>query len=230
MPKGRNFAPSTQADGIWFPHRGYEEYARQPERTLDTSTGTMLTTTFHPQSSNIPNPPPEPYFKKEYRTFKHKNDFSAHDNRHSFQDHGVYFGDGNESRFLGKRLKRTDQRQHYTGKDFVKHYGRITIASDFNSTYGTSFLGEPTEKPPSYRRFPKLHTNSHPGPVNLSTTSRSWIKQEELPFKTPTQVLASSQEPFLKHNCWKYSYNGISKVYPPFDEIRQKRTQNAVVS
>ncbi|XP_070539666.1 testis-expressed protein 36-like [Ptychodera flava] len=194
MPKGRQFAPSTDNDGVWFQTRGYQ--SAPILRDTATSTGEMLSASLRSEITK-PNPPPSPFEDWSQSTYDKLNPFSLHDNRHSFQDHGVYFGHG-----LGKRLMPPHERQHFS-KDLVSWEKR-----DFygNTIHATSYQQRHCKNPPTRRRFPKIHPEGKPGHVKIDTTTTEWFRSPEVPYRTPTQTLASSQEPFLKHNPWKYSY------------------------
>lgn len=124
---------------------------------------------------------------------------------------------GQSTRQLGRNLIDPHLRLHNTNKDFLKHFGRNVIDFDYHSTYQKSFLGKDTEMPPSRRRFPKSLPPAEPGPVALTTTTTDWFPSSSHKHKTDTQVLAVSQEPFLKHNPWKYSFHSKRNVYPPYE-------------
>ncbi|XP_077992268.1 testis-expressed protein 36-like [Glandiceps talaboti] len=197
MPKGRRFVPSTEMDGVWFNTRGY--HSAPLFRNTCTSTGEMLSTRFRSETAarQRPAPPPEPFDDWSQGTYNETNPFSLHDNRHSFQDHGVYFGHG-----LGKRLLPPTERQHFS-KDLVSwekkdFYGKTNYKGEYQQRH--------CKNPPTRRRFPQIHEEGKPGPKKLDTTTSDWYRAPEVPHETSTQVLASSQEPFLKHNPWKYSY------------------------
>lgn len=227
MPKGRDFVPSNQRDGVWFPHRGMGVCHWPPKKDSHTSTGEMLTAPFNDFTAAYPPTPPRPYHNKhEQRNFKLSNNFSNHDNRHSFQDHGVYFGDGRESRPLGKRLSAPTKRQHFTDKDYLKHKGRQVTHYDYNTQYGNIYQGcagaSTTVEPPTHRRFPKLHKEGTAGPQQpLDTATTMWFQEPDVPYKTPLQVMATAQEPFLGPNKWKYSNHGLSRCYPPYERPEQ---------
>ncbi|XP_002740580.1 testis-expressed protein 36-like [Saccoglossus kowalevskii] len=195
MPKGRLFAPSTSTDGNWFQTRGFQ--SAPLFRDTSTSTGEMLTATFKPESSCRPARPPSPFNSWTRVTYEDENPFSLHDNRHSFQDHGVYFGHG-----LGKKLLPPEERQHYS-KQLIS-WDKKDFFSDTN--YYNSYQTRHCKNPPTRRRFPRIHSEGKAGSTKLDTTTTEWFKPPEVPHETKTQVLASSQEPFLKHNPWKYSY------------------------
>ena len=81
----------------------------------------------------------------------------------------------------------------------------------FNSSYKDTFKGNQCKTPPSRRRFPKVHKEPKQGTIKLHTTTTDWFKAPDVPYNTKTQVLVSSQEPHLKPNPWKYSYQSIMK-------------------
>ncbi|KAK2154236.1 hypothetical protein LSH36_274g06080 [Paralvinella palmiformis] len=227
MPKGRSFAPVTLNDGIWFQHRGLPDPGPLL-RDTSTNTGLMLSSPYKQSSSYYPPEPPEPYQDKHTRNFKKSNLFSAHDNRHTLQDHGVYFGDGHSTRTLGKHIRCPDDRQHWTDKDFLKHDGHLTTDQLYRSQYISQYRGEPTDEPPSKRRFPKIHPDPEPDLVKLDTDTTDWFGDPDVPHKTPTQVLASTQEPFLGTNKWKYSYHGLSRCYPSYS-LNTKRHRDLLL-
>ena len=128
---------------------------------------------------------------------------------------------GRDTRYLGKRLTAGDHRQHYTDKEYLKH--NACDNKIYHTSYVDNFQGVPTLEPPKHRRFPKVHKEGVAGDAKLSTTTTSWHRSPEVPYKTPTHVLAVSQEPFLKHNSWKYSNHGLSKCYPPYDRVNKEK-------
>lgn len=217
MPKGRNFAPETSNDGIWFNHRGLSDTGPQ-QRKIATETGLMLSGPYTEDIACYPPQPPSKYTDRNTKNFKKSNNFSAHDNRHSHQDHGSYFGNGKESRFLGRRLTAPIQRQHFTSKEYLKHFGRHIINHDYHSIYRVDFDGNQSTEGPAHRRFPRAHKEGNDGLATLNTTTTKWFREPDVPYQTPLQVLASSQEPFLKANRWKYSNHGLTKCYPPYDK------------
>lgn len=221
MPKGRGFAPPIDHDGNWFQHRGLPPESRRT-REVTTSTGIMLKAPFDPSDSSYPPKPPSAYHHKDAVNFQKTNAFSAHDNRNSFQNHGVYFGDGSGTRTLGKRLTAPTQRQHYTDKDNIKHNSRQAINFDYNTNYGIEYEGNQSTGRPSHRRFPKVHNEGTTGLAKLDTTTTDWFKNPDVPHKTPLHVMAVAQEPFLGHNKWKYSNHGLSKCYPPYDKVNSR--------
>lgn len=108
-------------------------------------------------------------------------------------------------------------RLHNTDRNFLTHYGREVTNYDYHSTYNRSYHGRDIEEPPRFRRFPKSLPPAEPKNVPLTTTTTAWLPTSDPKHKTDTQVLAVSQEPFLKHNPWKYSYHSKRNVYPPYE-------------
>ena len=126
---------------------------------------------------------------------------------------------GQDTRYLGKRLTAPTFRQHHTEKDMFKHYGRVVSDFDYNSIYSVNYEGNQSTQNPTRRRFPKIHKQGLPSLAKLDTTTTDWFKEPDVPHTTPLQVLATSQEPFLGPNKWKYSNHGLSKCYPPYDKV-----------
>lgn len=180
MAKGRTFAPSKEKEGNWFSTRGWP-------RTLDVT---------KPQERRVASPPTRFNSKHEvpFRRFA----FSTHDNRHTFQDQGEYFGNG-----LGRR----------TFPDRCQHYSNNLITWETNndprSCYMASYHGLQGDDNSRYRRFPRVHLDGKPGSAPSETTTTKWFKQPDVPYKTPLHVLAITQEPFLTPNKWAYSYRPI---------------------
>lgn len=117
-------------------------------------------------------------------------------------------------------------RLHHTDNVYLKHNDRKPINFDLNTSYGKAFTGQSTTQPPVHRRFPKRYKPPSTGPAKLDTRTTDWYKPPEVPFRTPTQVLATSQEPFLKHNPWQYSYHGMKQIYPQYDRKEQPIVNN----
>ncbi|ELT87624.1 hypothetical protein CAPTEDRAFT_226597 [Capitella teleta] len=217
MPKGRSFAPHTDEDGGWFQHKG----SARPLPLLrenSTSTGVMLKAPFDPLTSNYPSMPPLQYRMKQAPNFKTSNRFSAHDNRNALQDHGVYFGNGRDTRLLGKGLSAHEIRQHGTETEMLKHNGRVVCNYDYNTIYGGSYQGNQCTEKPTKRRFSK--TYKQPRLAKLDTMTTEWFHPST--YVTPIEVMADSQEPFLGKNSWKYSNQSLSKCYPPYDYSPKK--------
>ncbi|KAK7488718.1 hypothetical protein BaRGS_00020015 [Batillaria attramentaria] len=205
-----------------FRHRGADNSdAGQTRREL-TSTGRMLAAPFTEPANTKPNPPPPPFNAKSQTT----NPFSLHDNRNSFQGHGVYFGDGSASRPLGRRLHPIQTRLHHTDRDFLMHKSRDPVNFDYRTESATSYTGRPTAEPPTARRFPRSHGDPPSGPQTLNTSTTDWFQPAYSPTTSSTRVLAISQQPYPKHNSWKYSYKPLHKVYPPYDTNRMPLVDN----
>ncbi|XP_052227237.1 uncharacterized protein LOC127841994 isoform X1 [Dreissena polymorpha] len=208
-----------------FSHRGAQS-AGAGVRAETTSTGAMLAGPYRSTSAQQPLPPPPPFAEKSTRNYRMSNKFSEHDNRNAFQNHGIYFGDGQTTRQLGRTLIDPQARLHTTDTNFLKHYGREVIDYDYHSTYQNTYKGRDTTEPPRYRRFHKSLPPAEPGTVPLTTTTTAWVPTNAPQYKTGTQVLAISQEPFLKHNPWKYSYHSKRNVYPPYDRRSEPVVDN----
>ncbi|KAJ8317046.1 hypothetical protein KUTeg_004950 [Tegillarca granosa] len=132
----------------------------------------------------------------------------------------------NQDRSLGRKIILPDLRLHHTEKEFLKHHGKTVVDRDLHTTYGTSFTGNQTTSAPVYRRFAKVYKQPSGGAVKLDTTTTDQFKSPDVPYRTPTHVLAISQEPFLKHNAWKYSNHGLRKIYPPYDRKNEPLVNN----
>ncbi|XP_067657214.1 uncharacterized protein [Haliotis asinina] len=226
MAKGRKYARCTKTDGIWYRHRGLERSVADMQRTAATSTGAMLAGPFMEDNEFIPQPPPPPFNVKKDVNYKKSNRFSNHDNRNAFQDHGVYLGNGRETRLLGRRLVNIDHRLHETNNSFLSHQTMHPIQVDQNSLYTASFLGKPTNEPPVHRRFPKAYKEPQEGKIKLETSTPCWFKAPEVPYRTPLHDLAVTQEPFLEHNPWRYSNNALKRVYPPYERKSEPFVNN----
>ncbi|XP_072026732.1 testis-expressed protein 36-like [Amphiura filiformis] len=200
MPKSRKCAPSTANDGIWFQTRGWSDPALL--RDSSTSTGIMLSTTYKPEALSYPKPPPQPFSTLAQPDYMECNPFSSHDNRHSFQDHGVYFGHGLGRHHFYGSVNQHESEDPVTGKSSQRH---------FNSSYRETYQGKACKTPPTRRRFPKVHNEAKEGRIKLHTTTTDWYKAPDVPYKTSTQTLVSSKEPHLKPNPWKYSYQSLMK-------------------
>lgn len=125
------------------------------------------------------------------------------------------FLQGRDQRALGKRLLTVNSRQHCTHKDMLKHCDRAVVDYDYCTTYKTTHDGTPNKDGPVHRRFPRQHS-SESGPAKPSNTISDWFPHANEPIKIPLQVLASSQEPFPRHNAWKYSNHGLKRIYPSY--------------
>nr|KAG5700961.1 hypothetical protein BaRGS_034246 [Batillaria attramentaria] len=63
-------------------------------------------------------------------------------------------------------------------------------------------------------------------PQTLNTSTTDWFQPAYSPTTSSTRVLAISQQPYPKHNSWKYSYKPLHKVYPPYDTNRMPLVDN----
>ena len=106
---------------------------------------------------------------------------------------------------------------HHTENSFLRHNGREQFDYDYHTNYQNSYKGRNLEEPPRHRRYAKALQTPSPGPIPLDTTTTDWHPTMSKQHQTDTQVLAVSQEPFLKHNAWKYSYHHKKNIYPPYE-------------
>ncbi|KAL8570232.1 hypothetical protein ACOMHN_029932 [Nucella lapillus] len=221
--------------GIWFSHRGADHSGNGTSRAELTSTGRMLSAPFATSSNYLPRPqpPPTPFKDKAQTTYLTTNPFSNHDNRNTIQDRGEYFGDGKDSRSLGRKLLQPIHgRLHHTDPEFLNHCSKAPFPPDYQSEFTSSFLGKPTRNPTTTRRFPRSRTEPPSGPLPLGTTTTDWFPDtpKSVPSKqVSTRVLAISQQPYPKHNRWNYSYQGLDKIYPPYvDPMKMKHVDNVL--
>lgn len=129
----------------------------------------------------------------------------------------LFFFQGRDNRQLGRYLISPDQRMHHTENTFLRHCDRDNFNYDYHTNYQTSYKVKTTDELPKYRRYAKVLKTPSPGPIPLATTTTDWHPSDRKEHRTGTQVLAISQEPFLKHNAWKYSYHHKKNVYPPYE-------------
>jgi len=147
------------------------------------------------------------------------NRFSKHDNRHAFQSSGVYFGQG-----LGKRLvKDFEINQHRSDNHISWSSSLPTYISTYKAGYsgsreGLSSYGPSTQRADAallkkfhtpnkltFRRFPRSHGFPEDPPNTKPTTcTTDWFQDGA--YSTPLSVLAATQQPFLKHNPWTFSF------------------------
>nr|CAB3266912.1 testis-expressed sequence 36 protein-like [Phallusia mammillata] len=199
MGKGRRFVPSQEEHGTWFTHRGMP--TNIPSRESGTTTGIMLGNSLSDHSSHVKCPP---LFQDKLKVpYKQQNPFSLHDNRNSFQDHGVYFGQG-----LGKQKTVFANGQHCS-EDIVAwtEQNRRHKKNDINSLYREDFAVK--ERPLSChcRRYSKFYTPSTSNLLSTPSNVTMWVGNDEIVPQTYLQTLANTQEPHLKANPWKYSYH-----------------------
>lgn len=180
MAKGRKFVPSKEKEGTWFCTRGW------PRRLDDKK----------PSEKHVASPPKR--FEAKHEVPFKRFSFSTHDNRHTFQDQGEYFGKG-----LGRRTF-PDRCQHYSNNLITWN-----LPNDARSCYMASYQGPLGADNSQYRRFPRVHPDAKPGSTPLETTTTKWFQRPDVPYKTPLHVLAITQEPFLSPNKWAYSYRPI---------------------
>lgn len=224
MPKGRGFAPATGRDGIWFQHIGLPKTIES--RATGTTTGLLMSDRSNSKAQALTTVrcPPK-YLQKEKKTYNSTNPFSWHDNRNSFQDHGIYFGQG-----LGKRKQTLMPSQHKSA-DIITWDGRLNPETllDINSLYREDFLGDGDTTPPTRRRYPVEYRRPQTGIIGLSTSTTDWVKCKDQIPRTYLQTLANSQVPSLPKNPWKYSYHAQSfSVKRRPTSMHTKRSKAAV--
>lgn len=122
---------------------------------------------------------------------------------------------------MGKRILPGRDRQHFTHSDYLEHEGVWKPRDQFLTTSVDYYRGIAPDEPTKHRRFPRAHESGTCRNTNLSTGSHNWLHSPEVPYKLPTQMLASSQEPFLKPNKWKYSNHSTPKCYPHYDKVKK---------
>ncbi|XP_069423532.1 testis-expressed protein 36 [Ovis canadensis] len=99
MVKGRRFNPPLDKDGRWFPHIGLTQ--KMPE----SITSTMLKESHSPRlSRQVEEKLPPIYKLREKQAVNNNFPFSAHDNRHSFQDSGFYLDSVSISPHIAKKM------------------------------------------------------------------------------------------------------------------------------
>lgn len=154
------------------------------------------------------------------------NLFSKHDNRHTLQHCGEYFGQG-----LGKqRLESSNQHRssnHMSWLDnqttycstykqgYSKHRRSLSAGPESSRNTDEYLLNKfHVLTKPTFRRFPRHHTL--PGttfrPEDLVSTTL-WQQTGQLQtsresaYSTPLSILAATQQPVLQHSrSWQYSY------------------------
>uniref|UniRef100_H2ZKM1 Domain of unknown function with conserved HDNR motif domain-containing protein n=1 Tax=Ciona savignyi TaxID=51511 RepID=H2ZKM1_CIOSA len=200
MTKGRKHVPSQKEHGVWFPHRGMP--LKMESRSSGTTTGVMLNVEENAtdNSSHVKIPP---LFLQRISNVSKSNSFSNHDNRNSFQDHGVYFGQG-----LGKQKIANEQSQHGSEDVVTWNKGNDPEAIEgINSIYREDFCGTRTSSQTKHRRYSKHYAEPTTGLVKVSSNTTQWVKDGEKIDQTYLQTLANTQEPHHEHNPWKYSYH-----------------------
>ncbi|GFR96658.1 testis-expressed sequence 36 protein-like [Elysia marginata] len=203
-----------------FRHRGEPGDVEGRLRDV-TSTRQMLEAPFSAPCG--PRSPPLLYTQKEEPVYDQRNPFTQHDNRHYFQDKGEYFGNGRNTRNLGKRLHPLEGRLHHTDVSYLHHHSRAMTLHDYNPVTATSYRNLGSTEPVTRRRFPRVYKAPGLKEDNLKLTS--WGNS---PFRTSMHVLAASQEPYLGHNSWQYSFHGRSKVYPSYDRPKIPHVPNVL--
>lgn len=228
MGKGRRSVPSSANEGLWFRHRGE---AGDPEGRLRDRTSTRDQQEAPFSAPARPSAPPEPFEGRAVSKKKDENPFTQFDNRHYFQGHGVYLGDGRNTRTLGRRLHPVDDRLHHTELGYLHHKARVNPSvqespklktvpelddifdDDYNSITQLSYrpsgqAGDATTR----RRFPRLYTSTT---KSMDTSTTAWKSDS---FSTPFSVLAATQpRSNTRGNYYEGPFLYPNRVYPPYD-------------
>lgn len=131
------------------------------------------------------------------------NTFSKHDNRHSLQDKGEYFGQG-----LGKKYFKE-----------INHHHRKTQFKISTPESQQNCLEEQKDKHSDsktpqvithHRRFPRQYNKPSPNSTIPTDTTSWWPPADN--YRTPTQVLTITQTIPGQANSWRYSYK--STIFP----------------
>ena len=176
-----------------------------------------------------------------------QNLFSRHDNRHTLQSCGEYFGQG-----LGKRIEKDPVRNQHHSDNHTSWSSKLSYSSTYRQGYGRESstghrrsvsAGHQYQSPtlrtdaallskyhiltkPNFRRFPHQHTlpgnldnmksedlvstmlwySNHSEPQETPTVKNVKDGRRLKSYTTPLAVLAATQQPFLGHSPWKYSY------------------------
>ncbi|XFF91886.1 hypothetical protein AB1E18_018105 [Capra hircus] len=147
MVKGRRFNPPLDKDGRWFPHIGLTQ--KMPE----SITSTMLKESHSPRlSRQVEEKLPPIYKLREKQAVNNNFPFSAHDNRHSFQDSGFYFDSG-----LGRKKISPEKRQHVSRNFNLWACDYVPSCLDGFSNNQISYVYKEAVVVPIFRRFPRHH-------------------------------------------------------------------------
>ncbi|XP_021077727.1 testis-expressed protein 36 [Mus pahari] len=145
MAKGRRSNPPLNKDGRWFTHTGLME------KTPESITCTSLKETHCPYLFEQVDRRLPPIYKIREKQAASKNfPFSAHDNRHSFQNSGYYFDSG-----LGRKKFTPDQKQHISRNFNLWACDYIPSNFDGLSNNQTSYVPKKAVVISTFRRFPR---------------------------------------------------------------------------
>ena len=79
----------------------------------------------------------------------------------------------------------------------------IEEPKDLSSLYQSSYDKKELRRC-YHTRFPRIYP-THGNSTRISSTTTKWWPPSDT-YKTPLHVLASSQQPHIKENHWKYAY------------------------
>ncbi|KAM5140413.1 testis-expressed protein 36 [Mantella aurantiaca] len=178
MPKGRLYNPTTEKDGLWFPHIGMN---MKPPMT---STQDML----HPAKSTSWKEQRLPLICATCNKTEVQNGFpfSSHDNKHIIQESGEYLDSG-----LGRRKTLHDKRQHSSRNFNLSCHSTPPRPSTFwdgCSNYHIAYRGRQDTETPFCRRYPKHHGERSACIRNLPEDHFMWFGSSQGPsYRIPFQ-------------------------------------------
>ncbi|XP_051002968.1 testis-expressed protein 36 [Acomys russatus] len=182
MAKGRRFKPPLVKDGCWFPHIGLLQ------KVPESITCTALKEIHCPHlAQQVQKKLPSVYKIREKQAENKNFPFSAHDNRHSFEDCGYFFDSG-----LGRKKALPDKGQH-TSRNF-NLWACDFIPSHFDglSNNQTSYVHKDAVVISTFRRFPKCYSDKWSAFNQIHAEVLKNRSNEE--FATDTKVV-SPHEP-----------------------------------
>ncbi|XP_059952212.1 testis-expressed protein 36 [Mesoplodon densirostris] len=145
MAKGRCFNPPVDKDGRWFPHIGLMQ------KTPESITRTMLKESSSPRlSRQVEEKLPLLYKVREKQAGNNNFPFSVHDNRHSFQNSGLYLDSG-----LGRKKISPEKRQHISRNFNLWACDYVPSCLDGFSNNQISYVCQEAVVVPIFRRFPR---------------------------------------------------------------------------
>ncbi|XP_041370533.1 uncharacterized protein LOC121384284 [Gigantopelta aegis] len=205
MPVNRDFTPSTQNDGIWYPHHSLGGVVHGED--FQSTTNRMLYSTFSEEAEHIPPPAPVGFQAKEATNYRWSHKFSQCDNKYAVA-YGINFGEPKD-RKLGKAIIPVIRRTNYTDRNFLKNLCLDSIEHRFDTVYGDAYQPKRTEFPPIHRRYPREYEHPAKGWVPVDPKP---IKKRDIRPNIPWRPLSSTQRPDGKHNTWSYSYYPVHKI------------------
>ncbi|XP_040217377.1 testis-expressed protein 36 isoform X1 [Rana temporaria] len=165
MPRGRRSNPSTDRDGVWFPHIHVDM------KLPITSSQDML----HRAKSSSWKKQRLPLICVTYNKteVQHGFPFSSHDNRHSIQLSGEYLDSG-----LGRRKTPHETRQQSSRNFNLSCHSTPPRPSNYWDGFTNSqisYRGRQDMATPFCRRFPKCHHESSAHRGDLPENRFMWF-------------------------------------------------------